>query len=95
MQNARLTTCLNNKKFKDLQNIIASPFLMVESEAVNMKKYTTYEQTADKEIAGKDTRKESDWFLYYLQYVDNSEYPDFVTWLADMIKTGILIEEED
>ena len=68
---------------------------MVESEAVNMKKYTTYEQTADKEIAGKDTRKESDWFLYYLQYVDNSEYPDFVTWLADMIKTGILIEEED
>lgn len=95
MQNARLTTCLNNKKFKDLQNIIASPFLMVESEAVNMKKYTTYEQTADKEIAGKDIRKESDWFLYYLQYVDNSEYPDFVTWLVDMIKSGNLIEEKE
>lgn len=59
-----------------------------------MKKYTTYEQTADKETIGKDTRSEKDWFLYYLLYVDKEEYPDFITWVADMIKTGNLIEEE-
>lgn len=78
-----------------MQNIIASPFLMAESEEVNiMKRYTTYEQTADKEIAGKDTRKESDWFVYYLQYVDKDEYRYFVDWLADMVKSGILVEED-
>ena len=59
-----------------------------------MKTYTTYEQTADKEYTGQaDARTESEWFLYYLQYVDKSDYPDFVTWLADMIKTGILVEK--
>lgn len=60
-----------------------------------MKRYTTYEQTADRETAGKDTRSEKDWFLYYLLWVDNAEYPDFVTWLADMIKSGNLIEEKE
>ena len=60
-----------------------------------MKKYTTYEQTADKETTGKDTRTESEWFLYYIQYIDHSEYPDFITWLADMIKSGNLIEEKE
>lgn len=59
-----------------------------------MKRYTTYEQTADRETAGKDTRSEKDWFLYYLLYVDKEEYPDFITWLADMIKSGNLIEEK-
>lgn len=59
------------------------------------KLYTTYEQTADKETAGKDTRTEHGWFLYYLLWVDNAEYPDFVTWLADMIKSGNLIEEKE
>lgn len=58
------------------------------------KYYTTYEQTADKETSGKDTRSEHEWFLYYLLWVNNAEYPDFVTWLADMIKSGNLIEEE-
>lgn len=58
--------------------------------------FTTYEQTADKEYTGKaDTRTEHEWFLYYLQYVDNTEYPDFVTWLADMLKSGNLIEEKE
>ena len=28
-----------------------------------MKKYTTYEQTADKETAGKDTRSMHEWYL--------------------------------
>ena len=60
-----------------------------------MKRYITYEQTADKETAGKDTRSEKDWFLYYLLYVDKEEYPDFITWLADMIKSGNLIEEKE
>ena len=59
------------------------------------KKYTTYEQTMDKETTGKDTRSEHEWFLYYLLWVDRAEYPDFATWLVDMIKTGNLIEEEE
>ena len=33
------------------------------------KKYTTYEQTMDKETTGKDTRSEHEWFLYYLLWV--------------------------
>lgn len=60
-----------------------------------MKKYTTYEQTADKETAGKDTRPEHEWFLYYLLWIDRTEYPDFITWLADMVKSGNLIEETE
>ena len=59
------------------------------------KYYTTYEQTADKETTGKDTRSEHEWFLYYLLWIDRTEYPDFVTWLADMVKTGNLIEEKE
>ena len=59
------------------------------------KKYTTYEQTADKEIAGKDTRSEHEWFLYYLLWIDRTEYPDFITWLSDMLKSGNLIEEKE
>lgn len=61
---------------------------------VEEKRYTTYEQAADKETAEKDTRTEHEWFLYYLLWIDRTEYPDFVTWLADMIKSGNLIEEE-
>ena len=34
-------------------------------------------------------------FSYYLLWIDRTEYPDFVTWLADMIKTGNLIEETE
>lgn len=60
-----------------------------------MKRYTTYEQTADRETAGKDTRTETEWFLYYLLYVDKEEYLDFVTWLSDMIKSGNLIEDKE
>lgn len=57
--------------------------------------FTTYEQTADKETTGKDTRTETEWFLYYLQYVDNTDYPDFITWFFDMLKSGNLIEEKE
>ena len=57
-------------------------------------KYTTYEQSEDRTEAGRDTRTENDWFLYYRAFVDKEEYPDFVTWLADMIKSGNLIEEK-
>ena len=60
-----------------------------------MKKYTTYEQTADKETAGKDTRSMHEWFLYYLLWIDRTEYPDFSDWLADMLKSGNLIEEKE
>lgn len=59
------------------------------------KLYTTYEQTADKETTGKDTRTETEWFLYYLLWIDRTEYPDFITWLEDMVKTGNLIEEKE
>ena len=57
--------------------------------------YTTYEQTADKETAGKDTRSMHEWYLYYLLWVDRAEYPDFITWFFDMLKTGNLIEEKE
>lgn len=60
-----------------------------------MKKYTTYEQTADKETAVKDTRSMHEWYLYYLLWVDRTEYPDFITWFFDMLKTGNLIEEKE
>lgn len=60
-----------------------------------MKKYTTYEQTTDKETAEKDTRTEKDWYLYFLLYVDKEEYPDFIAWFSDMIKSGNLIEEKE
>lgn len=44
------------------------------------KKYTTYEQTADKEVAGKDTRSMHEWYLYYLLCGDRKKYPVFITW---------------
>ena len=57
------------------------------------KSYTTYEQTADKEYTCKaDTRTETEWFLYYLLYVDKEEYQFFVDWLADMLKSGVFVE---
>ena len=59
------------------------------------KKYTTYEQTADRETAGKDTRSMHEWYLYYLLWIDRGEYPDFITWFFDMLKTGNLIEEKE
>lgn len=59
------------------------------------KKYTTYEQTSDKEATGKDTRTMHEWYLYYLLWVDNTEYPDFITWFFDMLKTGNFIEEKE
>ena len=71
------------------------PINYFDKETTTEKLYTTYEQTADKETAGKDTRTETEWFLYYLLWIDNTEYPDFVTWLADMLKTGNLIEEKE
>lgn len=71
------------------------PINYFEKETTAEKSYTTYEQTADKEYTGKaDTRTDTEWFLYYLQYVDNTEYSDFVTWLADMVKSGNLIGEK-
>lgn len=71
------------------------PINYFETELKEEKKYTTYEQTADKETAEKDTRTEAEWFLYYLLWIDRTEYPDFVTWLADMVKSGNLIEETE
>jgi len=59
------------------------------------KLYTTYEQTADKETAGKDTRTMHEWYVYYLFWIDNTEYPNFITWFFDMLKTGNLIEEKE
>ena len=59
-----------------------------------MKKYTTYEQIADRKTAGKDTRSMHEWYLYYLLWIDNAEYPVFITWFFNMLKTGNLIEEK-
>lgn len=56
------------------------------------KSYTTYELTADRETAEKDTRSEHEWFLYYLLYVDKEEYRFFVDWLADMLKSGVFVK---
>lgn len=59
-----------------------------------MAKYTTYEETFDRISTGKDTRTEKEWETYYNKYVDHVEYPDFTTWLDDMLKMGILIPEK-
>lgn len=57
--------------------------------------FTTYEQTADQEHNGQtDTRTMHEWYLYYLQYVDSTEYPIFITWFFAMLKSGKLIEEK-
>ena len=91
-----ITGTLKNKEYFDFfetdQELSIHYF---ERETTTKKYYTTYEQTSDKETTGKDTRTEHGWFLYYLLWVDNAEYPDFVTWLADMIKSGNLIEEKE
>ena len=71
------------------------PINYFEKETTTEKLYTTYEQTADKETTGKDTRTETEWFLYYLLWIDRTEYPDFITWLFDMVRNGNLIEEKE
>lgn len=71
------------------------PINYFEKETTTEKYYTTYEQTADKETAVKDTRSMHEWYLYYLLWVDRTEYPDFITWFFDMLKVGNLIEEEE
>lgn len=71
------------------------PINYFEKETTTEKYYTTYEQATDRETAGKDTRTEHEWFLYYLLWIDRAEYPDFITWLADMLKSGNLIEETE
>ena len=55
--------------------------------------FTTYDGTDKCEPNTPDTRSEHEWFLYYLLYVDKTEYSDFTTWLADMLKSGVLEEE--
>lgn len=62
--------------------------------SINMKAYTTYEQAADNPQAGRDTRTEAEWMEYYRRYVDKAEYTDFEDWLADMIRSGNLVEEK-
>ena len=59
-----------------------------------MAKYTTYEEALDRIYTGADTRTEKDWYLYFLLYVDKKEYPDFTTWLEDMLGMSILIPEK-
>lgn len=61
---------------------------------VQVKVYITYEQAADKPQAGRDTRTEAEWMEYYRRYVDKAEYTDFEDWLADMIRSGNLVEEK-
>ena len=38
------------------------------------------------------TMSKKDWFLFYLQSeeIDKTEYPDFITWWADMRKSGVI-----
>ena len=40
------------------------------------------------------TMSKKDWFLFYLQSeeIDKAEYTDFVTWWADMRKSGVIEE---
>ena len=59
-----------------------------------MKKYTTFEETFDRIFTGKDTRTEKDWQTYYNKYVDHTEYPEFLDWMSDMLKMGILVPEK-
>ena len=71
------------------------PINYFEKETTTEKLYTTYEQTADKETSEKDTRSMHEWYLYYLLWIDREEYPVFITWFFNMLKTGILTEEEE
>lgn len=36
---------------------------------------------------------ESGWRDYYVCNIDKKEYPDFTSWMHDMIKSGILIKK--
>ena len=60
-----------------------------------MKRYTTYEETERTLTGEKDTRTKKEWETYYIEYVDHAEYPDFEGWLADMVRSGNLIEETE
>ena len=67
----------------------------IEQSFVGLEKYyTTYEETHETTAETKLTKSKTQWFLYYLLYVDKEEYKDFVTWLADMIRSGIFVEEK-
>lgn len=93
-----ITGTLQDNGFFDFfteEEMLPINYFGADSNSTKEKYYTTYEQTADKETVEKDTRSEHEWFLYYLLWIDRTEYPDFVTWLADMIKTGNLIEETE
>jgi len=37
----------------------------------------------------------TEWLIYYLvsDEIDKTEYPDFITWWTDMLKSGVLVEE--
>ena len=59
-----------------------------------MKRYTTYEETLDRNFSGKDTRTTAEWETYYNRYVEHDEYPEFLDWIYDMLKMGILIPEK-
>ena len=48
--------------------------------------YTCYETN--------QTMNQKNWFLFYLQSdeINKTEYPDFITWWADMRKSGVIEE---
>ena len=50
------------------------------------KLYTCYETS--------QTMNQKNWFLYYLtsDEINKTEYPDFITWWADMRKSGVIEE---
>lgn len=57
-----------------------------------MKKYyTCYDGTDRTELNTPDCRNMSDWREYYQKNVDHEEYPDFESWISDMIKMQILV----
>lgn len=33
--------------------------------------------------------------LYYAENIDKKEYPDFECWKSDMIKSGLIMKEEE
>lgn len=49
-----------------------------------MKKYKCYETN--------QTMTKTEWFLYYLQEIDKTEYKDFVEWFTDMLRSHVLEE---
>ena len=42
----------------------------------------------------EQTMSKKDWFLFYLQSeeINKTEYLDFITWWADMRKSGVIEE---